>query len=215
MPLSAAQLQALLDLISNRSSFTPETTIYIALHAGTHITTEATSGQNQLITNHQIPDNTVIAIDPTGVNEAATVSSSTGSGPYTHTLSGNLSNTHAVDVEVEFAPSLVDGDGFTEPDDTSYARQSATNATFWAAASGNAPASAVSAAEVDFGTANAAYKSGITHAAIFDNATKGAGTCLEVFTLATKQTPASGNGIVIASGALTRELGKSTDTFSE
>lgn len=213
MGLTATFRQQLLDLIVNKASYTPPTTQFYALHAGTHITTEAASGAPTLITQHQIPDGITVAIDPSGVNESAVISSSTGAGPYTHTLTGNLANTHAVDVEVEFAPDPDTGAGFAEPVDAGYARQEETLATLWAAASGSSPSKHETAAEIDFGTATAAYKSGITH--VGEYSASSGGTLRRVFKLASKSTPGATDGITIPIGELDGEMGNSDDTYTE
>lgn len=212
MGIMAGLRQQLLDTLVNKDTFTPPTTQYYGLHAGTHVTTQANSGQDQLECQHLIPDGTAIVIDPAGVAEAATVSSSSGTGPYTHTLSGNLSNTHAVDTEVEFAPDPDSGNGFAEPVDANYARQQETLATLWAAASGSDPSSQITANDVDFGLADAAYKSGITHVGEF--AAASGGFPRRTFAVS-KITPGAGDGLSIPAGQLVFELGNVDDTYSE
>lgn len=97
--------------------------VWIGYHIAAKLTSAATAGQNQVIVDVSVPVGTVVTVDPddAGGGQTLTVNGLSGAGPYTLTLSANLTNGHAIGTYVRYQP-LDDGSNFREPTGGSYAR---------------------------------------------------------------------------------------------
>jgi hypothetical protein len=121
------------------SSITAPATISLALHRASTLAANAASGATSVSMNHAPIVGTDIIIDRGGaVEETRTVTSVSGTGPYTVSFSGGLSNAHNAGAYVQIDPGE-DLSRLIEPTGGGYARKSvAANTTEWSAPSDNA-----------------------------------------------------------------------------
>jgi hypothetical protein len=119
----------LLNHVYGNTAYTAPATIYVALHLATTLTANAAASQNQISTTHHITAGASVTIDPVGGSpETFTVSSVSGSGPYTVTLSGNLVHPFNSGTYVKFDPGKALAD-LLEPSGNNYSRKAVTNNT--------------------------------------------------------------------------------------
>ncbi|MFQ5783620.1 MAG: hypothetical protein ACE5H8_02200 [Alphaproteobacteria bacterium] len=189
----------LLDHVLKGATYTPPTDVYIALHKATTLNAQALAAQAVIVTVDQIANvaGLPVVVDPGGANEEAhTVVSVTGAGPYTVTLNSNLAVTQPLGTKVKFD---IDDPVATllEPSGGAYARLKIDDVTlkFKVAAAGatdNNEDWSFTAATADWGL--------ITAVAVMDALT--AGNALFHGNLTTAKLIQNGDTFKFAAGAL-------------
>ncbi len=114
----------------------------VGLLKATTLASAASSGATQISVNDPVPATSRIVIG----TEKFKVTAVSGTGPYTLTLDGALTNAYSAGEPVGYS-AAEDGTGFVEASWTGYARQT----TSWNAATGGDPSYITNSTTIDFG----------------------------------------------------------------
>lgn len=198
--------KAVLNALLRATNLTAPTNIYVALQLADTLQAAASIGQPTISMNISPPVGSTIVIDSAngGIAETRTVSSVSGSGPYTVTLSSVLVFAHSSGVPITINPFEVSGSdvlsGLNEVANANgYARQAVTFAA--PVRQSTTGANCASNADVTFPASSGAW-GWVTHFLIYDSSTYGAGNLLYYVPVTTVKYVNAGDQYIIPSGQL-------------